>query len=468
LLSEGQDLSALDLEPGEVVGESVFERYADSPEVIDAVRRALNGEQVETELEVDGRIFDNWYSPFYDDSGTVAGCIGMSVDVTERKRVKAELRESEERLQVAQRIANLGYWTYDLETGELVWSDETRRIFGWPDAEEVTYEAFMEAVHPDDRERLREAKEAARAGEARLDVEYRIRRPSGEERVVQERGGLQRDEDGEPVSIMGAVLDVTERVRRREQLEAAKEAAEEADRIKTALLSNMNHELRTPLTSIISFSELISDNPAIAERFVSRILGGAHRLLYTLNTVMDFAELEGETGSITPHAFQLREVIRSVANDFRKKARRKGLALSVDVPDGLGSVRLDEHRIERILTHLVHNAVKFTDAGSVTIAARVDGDTLELEVSDTGKGIDPEFLPQVFDEFAQASSGYDRTHEGNGLGLTVARRFVEQMNGTIDVESEPGKGTCVTVSLPPSPDASSVPSRDNPPGRDVG
>jgi len=448
LLSEGKDLDVLGLEPGEVVGESVFERYADSPKVTDALRRALNGEQVDAELRVQGRVFENWYSPFYDDSGEVAGCIGMAADVTERKQMKESLREREERLKVAQRIANLGYWTYDLQTDELVWSEETRRIFGWPDAVEVTYESFMESVHPDDRERLRAAQEAARAGEERLDIEYRIRRPSGEERVVQERGGLRRNEDGEPVSMLGAVLDVTQRVRRREQLQEAKEAAEEADRIKTALLSNMNHELRTPLTSIISFSELIGDNPEMADRFVDRIHGGGKRLLYTLNTVMDFAELEGRTDASTPHSFSLRNVIRSVANDFRKRARRKEIELTVDVEGSLGSVCLHEHRVERILTHLVHNAVKFTDEGRVAVCAETTSAVVTLQVCDTGTGIDPAFLPKVFDEFAQASSGFDRTHEGNGLGLTVVQRFVEEMEGDIDIESEPGEGTCVTVSLP--------------------
>jgi signal transduction histidine kinase len=306
----------------------------------------------------------------------------------------------------------------------------------------------MEAVHPDDRERLRAAQEATRAGEEHLDIEYRIRRPSGEERVVQERGGLERNEDGEAISLMGAVLDVTERVRRREQLQEAKEAAEEADRVKTALLSNMNHELRTPLTSIISFSELISDNPDVAERFVGRIHGGGKRLLYTLNTVMDFAELEGRTGSATSHSFPLRDVIRSVVNDFRKPARRTDVELTVDVEDTLGSVRLDKHRTERILTHLLHNAVKFTNDGTITVSAQTTNSTVELQVADTGKGIDPAVLPKVFDEFMQASSGYDRTHEGNGLGLTVVQRFVEQMEGHVDIESEPGKGTRVSVSVP--------------------
>ena len=391
---------------------------------------------------------ENTLSRLADLAAMVVDELELRKEISERRKIEANLRRREDRLQVAQYIADLGYWTRDLRTDKLVWSDETRRIFGWGEEKEVTYEAFMEAVHPDDRERLQTAQKAALAGEGGIDLEYRIRRPSGEERVLQERGGLRRNEDGEPVLFMGAVLDVTERVRRREQLRDAKEAAEEADRVKSALLSNMNHELRTPLTSIISFAELVDEKPEVASRFTDRILGGGRRLLYTLNTVMEFAELEAGNHSMTPQSFRLNEVIRSVANDFRGRIRDDEVDLTVEIPDAVGSVTLDEHAVERILVHLVHNATKFTDEGTVTVSGQVEADAVTLRVADTGKGIDPSFLPKVFDEFTQASTGYDRTHEGNGLGLTVVQRLVDRMGGTIDVESTPGKGTDVTVCLP--------------------
>jgi PAS domain S-box-containing protein len=457
LLSEGEDLRALGVEPEEVTGKSVFALFEGQPAVLEGVNRALQGKNVEDEVEVGDLVFDAWYSPIYDEDGNVDGCIGMAVDVTERREMEKDLREQKARLQVAQRIAHLGYWHRDLRTGVLEWSDETRRIFGWPDEKEVTYEAFMEAVHPDDRERLTEAQEKALAGEEQIDLEYRIHRPSGEERVVRERGGLLRTEDEEPIALMGAVQDVTEEVRRREEIRQAKEQAEEAGRIKSALLSNMNHEFRTPLTSIISFAELIRDNPDVAGRFVDRILGGGKRLLYTLNTVMEFAELEGEGLSVRRSPCQVRSIIRSVVNDFRQRAREKGVDLTVETPDEVGTVRLDEHLVERILTHLLHNAVKFTNDGSVTVTIRrrlLRGgpDAVELIVADTGVGIEPSFLPRVFEEFAQASSGYDRTHEGNGLGLTVTKPIVDRMGGEIGIDSELGEGTRVTVRIP-TPDA---------------
>lgn len=244
---------------------------------------------------------------------------------------------------------------------------------------------------------------------------------------------------------------VLDRLGRVESLRKAKDAAEEADRIKTALLSNMNHELRTPLTSILTFAELIDQNPSTADQFTSRILGGARRLLYTLNTVMEFAELEGEVRA--DQSFEMNErcqvdgTVRSVAGDYREQARQKGIDLQVEVSKE-EPIRLDSHLLERVLTHLLDNGVKFTEDGQINVRATVSEKELELQVHDTGVGIDPDFLPRAFDEFAQASTGLSRRYEGNGLGLTVAKRLVDRVGGDIEIESEAGEGTWVTVRLP--------------------
>ena len=244
---------------------------------------------------------------------------------------------------------------------------------------------------------------------------------------------------------------VLDRLGRVESLREAKEAAEEADRIKTALLSNMNHELRTPLTSILTFAELIDQNPSAAGQFTGRVLGGARRLLYTLNTVMEFAELEGEVR--VDRSFEMNDrcqldgTVRSVAGDYREQAQQKGIDLEVEVSKE-GPVRLDSHLLERVLTHLLDNSVKFTENGQISVRATVSEEELELKVDDTGVGIAPDFLPRAFDEFAQASTGLSRRYEGNGLGLTVAKRLVDRVGGDIEVESDVEQGTCVTVRLP--------------------
>ena len=373
--------------------------------------------------------------------------VGIGRDVTERKQRKEVLERQNDLFTKAQDIADVGAWEYDLRSGELNWTEQAYRIHGLSPDTAVSPDTAIAFYHPDDQSSIRDAfTRAVEEGEP-YDLELRFITTDDEHRWVRTRGEPQH-EDGEIVRIRGTIQDVTERLRRREELKAAKEAAEEADRIKTALLSNMNHEFRTPLTSILTFSNLISDNPDVAGRFIERIRGGGRRLLYTLNTVMDFAELETEDRSVTTRTFQLRDVVRSVINDFREEARQKRIDLSIDGLEEIPKVRLDQYRVERILTHLVHNAVKFTEEGTVTVLARKDDGSVEIEVEDTGIGIDPDFQAHVFDEFAQQSSGYDRTHEGNGLGLTIVKRLVEEMQGSIEVESTPGEGTLLRVRLP--------------------
>jgi signal transduction histidine kinase len=256
------------------------------------------------------------------------------------------------------------------------------------------------------------------------------------------------DDRGAVTHYVSVQDDVTDRIEQRRELRAAKEAAEEADRVKTALLSNMNHEFRTPLTSIISFSKLLSSSPELAEDFAPRILGGGKRLLRTLNAVMDFAELEGGQLSVTAQRVQLGEVAASVVADFRRLAEREEVALTVDAPDEAVVARLDRHLLARTLTHLVSNAVKFTEEGPVTVRLRRREAAVEVAVADSGIGIPPPAQERVFEEFFQVSTGNDRTHDGNGLGLTIARRMVERMGGTLTLESTPGTGTTVTVRLP--------------------
>jgi len=270
-------------------------------------------------------------------------------------------------------------------------------------------------------------------------------------------------EAGRTVGVLTTALDITDRKRCDQALAGAATEGQEAQRMKKALLANVNHEFRTPLTSIISFSRLIDETPALAEDFAGRILSGGQRLLRTLNTVMDFAALEGGEMPPTPQLLDLREAVVAVADAFRADAERAGLSLATRMPDAPVPARLDAHHVERIGTHLMSNALKFTEEGTVTVGVGHEGDGVRFWVEDTGIGIEPDAQPHVFDEFAQASTGYDRTHEGNGLGLTIVRRLVEQMGGTVRVDSTPGTGTRVTVCVPAAdPEAEAPPSSTSP------
>ncbi len=683
------------------------------------------------------------------EDGNTTHVTGMVHDITDRRSMEHELRESEKRLRRAQRIAHLGNWERDLQTDTLVCSDEMRRILGWSDEANLTYETFLETVHRDDRPDLREARSAALNGKDDLDIEYRIRRPDGEERIVHERGEVHR-ENGHPVRLTGTVLDITkrkemerqvresrmalaeaqkiaqtghltidlvnntvrlseecsrllglpanvdhkvddlirlvypkdrervrhafarmhnepvheleyrispddtdtvrwirergrpvkdeageterifgvltdvtkqkrrvqereereseiealyaatarllkaesrnevaalieeliintfgypitsvrlldddkllpvrvspqsrelmperpaydveddtigsrafrsgntvvvddlresdpsldygslrtvacvplgergllsigspdvngidgfdlrlveilagnttvvlDRIERERELVRAKETAEEASELKSAFLANMSHEIRTPLTSIIGFAEAIGDRSSsirggngsapqeegpTVDHFANLIEKSGRRLLETLNSVLDFSQLEAGSMPLSPNRIDVTAEIQETAELFRTRAGDEGVTLNLELADSPLYAYADPAALRRILRNLVSNAVKFTDAGgSVTIRATETDGGIKIEVEDTGIGIDPEFVPNLFDAFQQESTGNKRTHEGSGLGLAVAHRLVDLMHGTIKVDTAKGEGTCFTVQLP--------------------
>ena len=372
--------------------------------------------------------------------------VGVGRDITERKRRKEALERKNDLFTKAQDIASVGAWEYHVPSDEMIMTDMAYRIGGLSPDERMTREKGISVFHPEDQPAVREAIARAVEEGTSFGLELRLITEEGEQRWVRTRGEPQ-EENGEVVRLRGTVQDVTGRVRRREALKEAKETAEEADRIKSALLSNMNHEFRTPLTSIISFSELLSREPELVETFADRILGGGRRLLHTLNTVMDFAELESGSVSLTPMRVDVNSLVRSTVNAFSHLIDQD-LSVQIHEPAGPLTASLDEHHVERVLTHLVHNALKFTEEGTIEVTLRDTAEGVAVSVSDPGIGIDPEVLPRMFDEFAQASSGSDRTHEGNGIGLTIVKRLVDQMDGDVTLRSTPGEGTTATVRLP--------------------
>ncbi len=240
----------------------------------------------------------------------------------------------------------------------------------------------------------------------------------------------------------------------REELIEAKEEAEEMNRLKSAFLANMSHEIRTPLTSIIGFAEVLNEQDlGDANRFSELIEKSGTQLLETINSVLDLSKLEA--GSMQPSfsPVELTELLNETVALFEARAEEEGVHFHATLPDPPVQATLDQGALQRILHNLLSNALKFTDeGGSVTLRAREKPESVVMEVEDTGIGIDPDFVPDLFEPFHQESSGTTRTHEGTGLGLSVTKQLIELMHGTIDVESTKGVGTCFTVRLPRHPE----------------
>ena len=232
----------------------------------------------------------------------------------------------------------------------------------------------------------------------------------------------------------------------------AKATAEEANRLKSAFLSTMSHELRTPMNAIMGYAHLLLDGldgplTPTQEGDVRQIADGADRLLVLLNDVLDLSRIEAGRLELLPEEVAVAEVVRQVCADVTPLAAAKGITLDVGLQPGLVATA-DPQRLRQTLLNLVGNAVKFTDAGRVTIHGRADGAWVVLAVADTGIGIAPEALERVFDEFRQADAGTTRRYGGTGLGLAIVRKLVELQGGTVEVASEVGVGSTFTLRLP--------------------
>jgi signal transduction histidine kinase/CHASE3 domain sensor protein len=246
-----------------------------------------------------------------------------------------------------------------------------------------------------------------------------------------------------------------------EELERKGAELAEASRHKSEFLANMSHELRTPLNAVLGYAELIQDGiygevSAKMQGVLERIQQNGRHLLGLINDVLDLSKIEAGQLSLSPVDYSMRELVLDVVSATEALAAEKQLALEVDVPADLPHGRGDERRLTQVLMNLVSNAIKFTEAGSVRIRAKVEDGSFLVAVTDTGVGIAPEDRERIFEEFQQVDSSSTRKKGGTGLGLAIAKRIVELHGGRIWVDSTPGQGSTFAFTLPLSAEKQEV------------
>lgn len=377
-------------------------------------------------------------------------------DITHRKRAEELIRRNEAMLAESQQLTHSGSWEADLVTGQNFWSDEAFRIFGLePGSRGPETELFSSMIHPDDlplyRSHIRDA--ISHLEPASFDL--RIVLPDGRVKFIHAIGKPFTDANGKVTKLYGAIMDIDEQKKAEQELIKAKEQAEMAAVAKSQFLSTMSHEIRTPMNAVIGFTHLLLQQDPKPEQmeYLNILKFSAENLLVLINDILDFSKIEAGKIEFEDVDFNVLSLIENIRSGVLQKANEKGILLKLNVSNDINiTVVGDPVRLGQILTNLVSNAVKFTEAGKVTISASIaqrtgNQVTIDFRVEDSGIGIPPEKLENIFDSFTQATSDTTRKYGGSGLGLTITKRLLELQNSHIQVDSRPGEGSAFYFSL---------------------
>jgi PAS domain S-box-containing protein len=290
-----------------------------------------------------------------------------------------------------------------------------------------------------------------------VDFESQIFRTDGKIIWVTENAHAIRDESGNLLLYEGTVEDITERKRAEEELQRAKEAAEVANRAKSAFLANMSHELRTPLNAIIGYSEMLEEEfrDLGQENFVpdlQKVQTAGKHLLSLINDILDLSKIEAGKMELYLENFNVSQVVNDVVNTIQPLLLKKENRLIMELDPDSGFITADVTKVRQSLFNLLSNASKFTEKGNIYLRVWRDNELgsekINIQVEDTGIGMTPDQLSRLFQAFSQADASTTRKYGGTGLGLAITRRFCQMMGGDISVDSSPGKGSTFTIRLP--------------------
>jgi PAS domain S-box-containing protein len=379
------------------------------------------------------------------------------MDVTERKRKDDALRQSEQQLRVATLAAEIGVWSWIPGTSEVAVSSNWRQLFGIGPDVPVTFETWRGAVHPEDRDRAARELNESVEHHREFDTEYRVLQPDGGVRWIVDRGRASYDADGRPTIMGGVNIDITRR-------KLAEEALREADRRKDEFLGMLSHELRNPLAPIRNSVYILQHGDPTSEQ-TARARGVIERqtqhLTRLVDDLLDVTRVARGKIDLRRIRVDLRELVLAAADDFRATLEERGVTFETSLPYSKVWVSADATRLSQIIGNLLHNASKFTrDGDSVTLSLRVAGPEAQLSVRDTGVGIDPALIPQLFTPFFQAERTLARTDGGLGLGLALVKGLVELHGGSVrGTSAGRGEGAEFVVSLPLIPAAASEPAQ---------
>jgi two-component system sensor histidine kinase/response regulator len=383
----------------------------------------------------------------------ISGCVGL----------ETEKNESEQRFRLISETLPVGIFETDAN-GECLYTNTSwQEIFGVSLIESLTVD-WMESLHPDDRESVSEQWSQTLTNLKAFSKDCRIINSKGRERWIHLRSSPVFSDTG--TRYTGTVMDITDRKRTEVELKRAKDAAEAASIAKSEFLANMSHEIRTPMNGVIGMTNLLLDTDLGKEQreFTETIQKSADSLMTVINDILDFSKIEAGKLELEIIDFDLRVTLEEVGELMGLKAYEKGLEFGAIIHHEVPSLlRGDPGRLRQILINLVGNAVKFTDAGEVTLKAVIEEEDvnralIRFSVRDTGIGISEEKMDRLFKSFSQIDGSTSRKYGGTGLGLAISKQLTELMGGSIGVDSKEGEGSTFwfTVALEKQSDITNI------------
>ena len=451
-------LADFDVDRDEVLGQRLYDfRPAHFEKFRSQLDRCLAGETVKVGRvrlpAVDG--VHHWLqaelTPWFTEDGEIGGIIGAATDITDTIHALERAERGEERLRLATEIAELHVWEVDYEKQTLETTGARETFFDENfDQSEIVRDTNV-TIDPRDRDRISREWAEAVQNDVPYVPEYRINRSDGKEVWAACRVTLVKDEDGQPIRLLGAMQNITARKESERALTQAKEAAEAANDAKSAFLATMSHEIRTPLNGVLGMAQAMAQgnlDPVQRERLdVVRQSGEA--LLAILNDVLDMAKIESRQLELEEVEFDMGMLMNTASATFAALLREKPVSLTFDLdPEAVGAYRGDPMRVRQILYNLLSNAVKFTGSGEVRVTLHGEAGGIRLSVTDTGIGMSQSELARLFVRFAQADASTTRRFGGTGLGLAIASELTTMMGGTLTAESQVGVGSTFTTCLP--------------------
>lgn len=460
-LSEGRELRSIGLAPGQVVGRSLFNLYADVPAAVSSAHRCLAGESFSSIGEFGPYTYESRHEPLRDMEGNVIGTMGVAVNITERKRAEAALARVKESLDNAQRIAKLGNWDWIPDTDLVWWSDEIYRLLDLEiGAVTPGLRPFMRFVHDEDRESLKKMIGVSLASEEPWTMEHRLVTATGREIVVRHWTEVVRDERGKPLRLRGVFQDITEVRRLEREQEGLRALYVQSQKLDSVgrLAGGVAHDFNNLITTVRGYADLLLRDSELAggvREYVDEIRRTADRAAALSRRLLAFSRRE----NANPRVLEVDSAIEDAALMVRRLIG-DDIQLETALAAVDAGILIDPIHLDQIVINLAVNArdalprggrirvetgrVRLDAPVGVAMPNFVPGEYVRLRVADSGTGIAPEHLDKIFEPFFTTKD----VGEGTGLGLATVYGLVAQSRGMIDVTSRLGVGTTFVIHWP--------------------